>query len=54
MFCPVHWELPGAVDRKRHRSAFALSRRELTIPCDDRYRPEDMDRVAELVNRFAG
>jgi len=54
VFCPVHWELPGAVDRERHRSAFALSRRELTIPCDDRYRPEDMDRVAELVNRFAG
>ena len=45
VFCPVHWPLPTDADP----GASALAARELTIPCDQRYDPDDMARVARLV-----
>jgi hypothetical protein len=45
---PIHWELPPAVPGEfvdSHR----LSAETLTLPCDQRYGLEDMDRLARLV-----
>lgn len=46
IFCPVHWPLPAEVSRQRFPAAHALSERVLTLPVDQRYSAEDMDRVA--------
>lgn len=51
VFAPRHWRglpSPAAEFPKEHR----LSRSLLTLPCDQRYGPAEMERVAALVKRF--
>lgn len=46
----VHWPLPAAV-RGRFVESGALSRKILTIPCDQRYGEDDLERTAEVICR---
>lgn len=43
VFCPVHWDT-SALPRPS-----PLSERLLSVPCDARYRPDDLRRVARLI-----
>lgn len=49
IFCPVHWPLPAAVERRRFPAAAALSDTCLTLPIDQRYASGDISRVAEAL-----
>jgi len=52
IYPPVHWPVPDGVRGKVSRTARAIARRELTIPCDWRYTPEVMERVVEAVRAW--
>ena len=49
IFCPVHWQLPEAVDPQRFPDAAHLSETCLTLPIDQRYDPYDMTRLSDAV-----
>ena len=50
MYCPVHWPLADchAPDDKTR----AIYQSELSLVCDQRYTPEDMERLAQTVKTF--
>jgi len=50
IFPPVHWRLGGVVPR-RFGPSHALAKTILTLPCDQRYGPADMRRIASVVGR---
>lgn len=48
VFCPIHWPKP-----ERPLRGFSEWRTDLmSIPIDQRYRPEDMIRVADLIRAY--
>ncbi|MDA8097992.1 MAG: hypothetical protein M0042_00025 [Nitrospiraceae bacterium] len=47
IYPPVHWHLDGVVPRHFDES-LRLSRTIMTLPCDQRYGEEDMERMAEI------
>jgi len=49
IFCAVHWPLPGEIDVMRFPEAASLARTSLTIPIDQRYRLDDMKKVADVL-----
>ena len=49
----VHWELGGFVPEEFGES-HSLSARMLTLPCDQRYGPDDMNRIAARVTEALG
>jgi hypothetical protein len=50
IYPPVHWPIADIVP-ERFADSHRLSCEILTLPCDQRYTPEDMDRMAGIVNR---
>lgn len=52
IYPPVHWPIKGIVDEK-FRDSHHLSGEIMTLPCDQRYNPGDMERVARLVAEVA-
>lgn len=48
IYPPVHWDLEGAVPAAC-RASHELAQTTMTIPCDQRYGPSDMDRVIAAV-----
>jgi len=52
VFAAVHWRTLAAPPC--FKAEHALSRELLTLPCDQRYTPEDMARVAEVVASAVG
>ena len=50
VYCPVHWPVTPLHPRDLDRGE--IYDRELSLVCDQRYGPEDMARVAELVKAF--
>ncbi len=53
IYPPVHWPLAGLVP-PNFAESHLLSRRILTLPCDQRYGPEDLDRIADRVENLLG
>jgi hypothetical protein len=53
VFPPVHWPIAGVVPDS-FSDSHRLSATMLTLPCDQRYQPEDMNRVADLVLASSG
>ena len=49
VFCPVHWNLPREVSPVAFPDAHKLSEHSLTLPIDQRYSPDHMIRLAELL-----
>lgn len=54
VYSPIHWELPVQVDSGEFSEAWSVSRHILTLPVDQRYAEEDMERVVTLVNSYVG
>ena len=50
VYCNVHWRIPEAIIDPIARD---LSRRILTIPCDQRYGKTEMDYIIRVLNGFA-
>lgn len=50
IYCPIHWPLP--VERKDDEGAKRLFASLLTIPCDQRYTPDDMQQVVNIIRKF--
>jgi hypothetical protein len=47
MYPSVHWLIDGVIPPK-YKDSHRLARQIMTLPCDQRYRPEDMERMAEV------
>jgi dTDP-4-amino-4,6-dideoxygalactose transaminase len=48
IYPPVHWPIQGVVS-KEYGDSHKLASEIMTLPCDQRYNREDMDRMARLV-----
>lgn len=48
IYPPVHWSLEGAVPES-YRGSHKLAAEIMTLPCDQRYNSNDMERLAQLV-----
>ena len=51
IYCPVHWHLTEDIPKKFSYS-YSLSKKILTIPCDQRYSIKDMKMIVEKVKKF--
>lgn len=51
IFPPIHWELPGNIDKEEFSESWELSNQILTIPCDQRYTLADMQYVVDVINK---
>jgi dTDP-4-amino-4,6-dideoxygalactose transaminase len=50
IYPPIHWPIEGLVPEK-FRHSHHLASEIITLPCDQRYNSEDMERMAQLVLR---
>jgi len=50
IFPPIHWVLPGLIDKLKFSESWELSNQILTIPCDQRYLIADMQYIVEVIN----
>lgn len=51
IYCPIHWLLPEEIPKKFDYS-YSLSKKIITIPCDQRYSLEDMEIIVRKVKKF--
>lgn len=49
IYPPVHWTLPEEIGREAFADSWWVADRILTIPVDQRYGPDDMDRIADVL-----
>jgi hypothetical protein len=52
IYPPVHWPLPGVPER--FADSHLLAAEIMTLPCDQRYGPAEMERMATLVRGLVG
>jgi hypothetical protein len=52
IYPPVHWALDGVIP-SRFEGSLRLSGDIMTLPCDQRYGPADMEKMAEIFLRFS-
>lgn len=50
IYCPIHWPLPEQVDIDELTSTLSIYNSILSIPCDQRYGREDMERIISIIN----
>jgi len=50
IFPPLHWPVPPSVPRK-FSDSYQLAEESLTLVCDQRYGPEDMERTCDVLLR---
>ena len=53
IYPPVHWPLEGAVP-EAYRGSHQLATEIMTLPCDQRYDGNDMERMAQIVRGASG
>lgn len=51
VYPPIHWELPAVIDRHEFSEAHALAARIMTLPIDQRYGKDDIDRMLRLLRK---
>lgn len=51
VYCPIHWALPPEISAERFPAAAHLAGSILSLPCDQRYSPDDMELLASRVVR---
>lgn len=51
IFAPVHWLLPDEVDRNKFPESAKLADSLLTLPIDQRYGPDEMNYIADILKR---
>jgi hypothetical protein len=47
IYPPVHWQIDGVIPPK-YEDSHRLARQIMTLPCDQRYGPKDMERMADV------
>ena len=52
IYPPIHWSLVEAIDKKEFPDSWSISKHILTIPIDQRYNKEDMQFIADVLNKF--
>lgn len=52
IYCPVHWNLPAGISKKKFPVSHAVSEHILTIPIDQRYTEKDMERIARCLKKI--
>jgi len=52
IYPPVHWDIDGVVP-PQYEDSHRLARHIMTLPCDQRYGPEDMGRMADVFLKIA-
>lgn len=52
IFCPIHWSMPDHIDYSCFKQAARIYNSVLSIPCDQRYEMEDMERVVSVLKRI--
>jgi len=50
VFPPIHWKIEGSVP-SQFTESHVLSQQILTIPCDQRYNLDDMNRIVEIIKK---
>ena len=50
IYCPIHWDVPVYV--KDNSQANDIYTKEISLVCDQRYDADDMERLANVVNRY--
>lgn len=53
IYCPVHWPIPKQLNGYMNDATKNVYDSILSIPCDQRYQIEDMNRIANEICRFA-
>jgi hypothetical protein len=54
IYPPIHWDLPDDIDRTVFATESHVSKHILTIPIDQRYDENDMDRVIGILKQYRG
>ncbi len=49
IYCPVHWDLPADISKKKFPVSHAISEHILTLPIDQRYTERDMKRIVQCL-----
>lgn len=49
IYCPVHWPIPLQINTSKYKKSKELYNSELSIPCDQRYDIEDMERIVSVI-----
>lgn len=52
IYCPIHWPMPDQIEFKSFENATKIYNTILSIPCDQRYGKEDMERVVSVLKRL--
>lgn len=52
IYCPVHWPLPSQIDNKCLKNSKHIYDQILSIPCDQRYNENDMERIIFSINQL--
>jgi dTDP-4-amino-4,6-dideoxygalactose transaminase len=53
IYPPVHWPIQGAVPQE-YADSHKLASDIMTLPCDQRYDGDDMDRISQVVAEALG
>jgi hypothetical protein len=52
IYPPIHWPIPGRVDQK-FMASHQLAAEIMTLPCDQRYELEAMEKMASIILQAA-
>ena len=52
IYPPTHWNLPQEINKEEFRESWQLSKNILTLPLDQRYKEEDMERIANVLEEL--
>jgi len=51
IYCPIHWPIPKQIKYGQFKNAEKIYNKILSIPCDQRYGVEDMERIISVLRQ---
>lgn len=52
IYCPVHWPAPVQLDVAAREKSENIYNQIMSIPCDQRYKEQDMKRLVDIINSY--
>ena len=52
IFAPILWPIPLEVEKNMDKDVNFIFEHLLSIPCDQRYSMEDMERICRVIRKF--
>ena len=52
VYCPIHWSVPSQLEGKIDNANHIMYNSILSIPCDQRYKVEDMENIVTIIKNF--